>query len=132
MALKKGDRAGYLEIRIFLNFNKVLRRLVAPFLTRSCSGIPWHSEEVRRSPRNGRKFLFLHFLIHERPIRGCTLAGNLEFFKDPEIGHCGGPGARETLPKGAGRRPTPFGMVSRAPGAAQTPKMADFRVLKKY
>ena len=39
--------------------------------------------------------------------------------------------ALETIPNGGGLRPPPFGMVSRPPGAAQTPKMTDFRVLKK-
>jgi hypothetical protein len=40
------------------------------------------------------------------------------------------PGAPEILAKGRGRSPPPFGRVSRAPGAAQTPKMTDFRPLQ--
>ncbi len=40
------------------------------------------------------------------------------------------PGAPETLAKGGGRSPPPSGMVSRAPGAAQIPKMTDLRSLK--
>ena len=40
------------------------------------------------------------------------------------------PGAPESLAKGKGRSPPPFGRVSGAPGAAQTPKMTDFRSLK--
>jgi hypothetical protein len=36
-------------------------------------------------------------------------------------------GTPETLAKGGGVRPPPFGRVSKAPGAAQTPKMADFQ-----
>ncbi len=35
----------------------------------------------------------------------------------------------ETLPKGGGLRPSPF---ARVPGAAQTPKMIDFRSLKNF
>ncbi len=38
---------------------------------------------------------------------------------------------RGTLPKGGGLRPPPFARVSGAPGAAQTPKMTDFRPLQK-
>ena len=34
--------------------------------------------------------------------------------------------------KSGGRRPPPFGRVSGAPGAAQTPKMTDFRPLQNY
>ena len=40
------------------------------------------------------------------------------------------PGAPGTLPLGGGRRPSPFGMVSGAPGAARTLKMIDFRPLR--
>ncbi len=42
------------------------------------------------------------------------------------------PGAPETIPKGGrwGAKPPPFGRLSRAPGAAQTPKMTDFQSLK--
>ena len=35
------------------------------------------------------------------------------------------------FPKGGGLRPPPFGRVSRASGAAQTPKMIDFQSLNK-
>ena len=41
------------------------------------------------------------------------------------------PGGRETLQKGWGRSPPPFWKVSRPPGAAQTPKIDDFRSVKK-
>ena len=41
-------------------------------------------------------------------------------------------GAPETLPKGGELRPPPFARVSGAPGAAQTPKMTDFRPTKNY
>ncbi len=34
-------------------------------------------------------------------------------------------GAPETIPKGGGLRPPPLGMVSGAPGAAQTPTIDD-------
>ncbi len=40
------------------------------------------------------------------------------------------PGALETLQEGGGRSTPPFARVSGAPGAAQTPKMADFQSLK--
>ncbi len=39
-------------------------------------------------------------------------------------------GAQEALPKGGGRSPPPFGRASRVPGAAQTPKMTEFRNFK--
>ena len=41
------------------------------------------------------------------------------------------PGGRETLQKGGGRNPPPFGRVSRPPGTDQTPKIDDFRSGKK-
>jgi hypothetical protein len=41
------------------------------------------------------------------------------------------PGGRETLSKGGGLRPPPFGRVSRPPGAAQAPKIDDFRPAQK-
>jgi hypothetical protein len=37
------------------------------------------------------------------------------------------PGAPETLAKGGGLRPPPFARVSGATGAAQTPKMTNFK-----
>ena len=40
------------------------------------------------------------------------------------------PGAPKTMPKCGGLRPPYFGMVSRAPGATQTPQIEDFRSLK--
>ena len=69
-------------------------------------------------------------------IRGCTVGGYkiCELLKDREsviLGVWAAPGARETIPKGGGLGPPPFGRVSRAPGAAQTNKMSDFRSLKK-
>jgi len=67
--------------------------------------------------------------------RGCTLAGTLRICvrtrKSAILGLWAAPAARETLPKGAGRRPVPLGRVSRAPEAAQTLKMSDLRVLKQ-
>ncbi len=88
----------------------------------------------------------------ERPIRGGGKGGkvkNLRF--SIEVGAPGRPqgawkwlqlmwlkfevfrgpvGVLETLPKGGGRSPPPSGMVSGAPGAAQTPKMTEFQPLK--
>ncbi len=48
------------------------------------------------------------------------------------LGVWAAPGAPETLPKGGGLRPPPFARVSRGPGAAQTPKMTDFRSLRIF
>ncbi len=45
------------------------------------------------------------------------------------LGVWAAPGAPETLAKGGVRGPPPFGRASGAPGAAQTPKMTDFRSL---
>ncbi len=56
----------------------------------------------------------------------------LDFFKDWNsviLGGLGGPGGPGDPSKRWGLRPTPFGRVSGAPGAAQTPKMTDFRDL---
>jgi hypothetical protein len=50
-------------------------------------------------------------------------------WKSAILGVWAAPGARETLAKGWGRSPPPFGRVSGAPGAAQTLKMTDFRPL---
>ncbi len=65
-------------------------------------------------------------------VRGCTLAGSkvLEFVKyrtSVMFRVWAAPGAPETLANGGGRCPQPFARVSGAPGAAQTPKMIDFR-----
>ncbi len=68
-------------------------------------------------------------------LRSCTLGGNFQFFKDRKyviLGVWAAPGARETIPLGGGLRPPPFARVSGAPGAAQTPKMTDFRPLNNY
>ncbi len=67
-------------------------------------------------------------------IRGCTLDGykNLQLCKDLKsviLEIWAAPGAPDTLAKGGGRSPPPFGRVSGAPGAAQTPNMTDFRPL---
>ena len=67
-------------------------------------------------------------------VRGCTLAGNSEFVQDQEIGHfggLGGPGGPGNPSKRCGASPRTFweGFLG---GAAQTPKMADFRVPKKF
>ncbi len=48
-----------------------------------------------------------------------------------ELGHVWAPGARETLQKAGGRNPPPFWRVSKAPGAAKTPKITDLRPLNK-
>ncbi len=66
------------------------------------------------------------------PSRGCTLGGKFQVFKGRKsviLGVWAAPGARETIPLGGGLRPPPFGRVSRAAGAAQIPKMTDFRSL---
>ena len=74
---------------------------------------------------------------------GCLLCGYIghiakavqsEFQDRPDIidfGGLGSPGGGETLQKGGGRGPPPFWRVSRPPGAAQTPKIDDFRSVKK-
>ncbi len=57
------------------------------------------------------------------------------FFSDPEIidfRGLDGPGALDTTPKGGALRALPFGVVSGAPGAVQTPKIDDFWVPGKY
>jgi hypothetical protein len=68
------------------------------------------------------------------PIGANGVAWELSVCKGSGIGHFRGSGRprgpRETLPKGGGPRPPPFGRVSGAPGAAQTHKMTDFRSLK--
>ena len=66
-------------------------------------------------------------------LRGCTLGKKFKFVKGPKSviwGVWAAPGAPETFPKGGGLRPPPFARVSGAIGAAQTPKMTDFRSLK--
>ncbi len=55
-------------------------------------------------------------------------------FKDPEIiDFCGldGPGGPETTPECVALCAPPFGVVSGARGAAQTPNINDFRVPEK-
>ena len=42
------------------------------------------------------------------------------------------PGAPETLQKGGGEASRPSEMAAEAPGAAQTPKMTDFRPLNNF
>ena len=65
--------------------------------------------------------------------RGTTFTGKFLFIRPksgPEMVNfwgLAGPGARETLSKGGGLRPPPFGMVFEAAGAAQIPKIGDFR-----
>ncbi len=64
--------------------------------------------------------------------RGCTLGGNFKFVKGRKsaiLGVWAAPRAQDTLPKAGELRPPPFGRVSGAPVAAQTPKMTDFRSL---
>jgi hypothetical protein len=61
-------------------------------------------------------------------------AGKFTILKDRKsiiLGVWAAPGAPETLAKGGGLRPPPVGKVSGAPGAAQTPKMTDFKPLNK-
>ncbi len=60
--------------------------------------------------------------------------GNSKFVKGRKLvifGVWAAPGAQETLPTGGGLRPSPFGRVSGAPGAAQTPKNYRFPILEK-
>ncbi len=66
--------------------------------------------------------------------RGCTLDGYkiLKIFKGRKsvmLGVWVAPMAPETLPKDGRLRPPPFGRVSGAPGAAQTP---DLRPVNKF
>ncbi len=74
---------------------------------------------------------------HPEPSKrcGCTLDGCkiLDFVKCRKsviLGVWAAPGAPGTRAKGGVRSPPPFGRASGAPGAAQTPKMADFRSVK--
>ncbi len=77
--------------------------------------------------------------VYERPAGQviCVAVlwhGNIQFLMDREsaiFGVWAAQGAPETLPKGRGLRPPPFGRGSGAPGAAQTLKMTDFRSLNK-
>ncbi len=48
--------------------------------------------------------------------------------KSSILGVCTAPGAQGTTPKGGARSSPPFGVVAEAPGAVQTPKIADFWV----
>ena len=51
--------------------------------------------------------------------------------KSSIFGFWAAPGARETMQKCGGLRPPHFGMAFGAPGAAQTPKIDDFRPAQK-
>jgi len=51
--------------------------------------------------------------------------------KSPLLRFWAAPGGRETFQKGGGLRPPPFWKASRPPGAAQNPKIDDFRSVKK-
>jgi len=56
------------------------------------------------------------------------------FFTDLKswiLGVWASPGGRETLPNAGGRSPPPFWKVSRLAGAVKTPKIDDFRSVKK-
>ena len=80
---------------------------------------------LRRRPARRRGGQTVAVLWHE----------NFNFFKDRKsaiLGVWAAPGAPETLPKGGGLRPPPFGRVSGALGAAQTPNMADLRPFTKF
>ncbi len=48
-----------------------------------------------------------------------------------DFGGLNGPSYRKTIPKGGELRPSPFGMVFGAAGAAQAPKFDDFRPAQK-
>jgi hypothetical protein len=77
--------------------------------------------------------------VHMRPMCMCVaaLCVAVELFKilkdrkSVSFGVWAAPGAPETLPKGGGRSPPPFGRASRALGAAQTPKDGRCPILKK-
>jgi hypothetical protein len=67
--------------------------------------------------------------------RGCTLGGNFKFvegLKSVILGIWHTPGAPETLPRSWGASPPTFCQGLRAPGAAQTPKIAKFRPSNKF
>ncbi len=80
--------------------------------------------------------LVVVFSIYPPPLLYVAELGEGVFhlFKDRQsaiLGVWPAPGAPDTLPKGGGVLSPPFGRVYRAPGAAQTPKMTDFRSLNK-
>ncbi len=85
----------------------------------------WLRCDEKHASESGRR--------HGRPlplghnIRGCTVGGNSKLFKGRKSGGLGSPGGPETLPKGGGASPPTFARVSGAPGAAQTPKMTDWK-----
>ncbi len=75
--------------------------------------------------------------VDELRLRGDRTRGSLihGFVGRPEIADFGGSGwplrPPKTIPEGGGLRPPPFGMVVGAAGAAQTPKLDDFRPAPK-
>ncbi len=64
-------------------------------------------------------------LTDKPPLRVNIIMKN--YCKSSILGVETAPGAPETIQKGGGRRPLPFGMVLGAPGAVQTPKIDDIR-----
>ncbi len=90
-----------------------------------------------RDRKNINIYIYIYIYIYiklvlDSSIRGCTLGGHFQFFKDRKsaiLGVWAAPGAPETIPLGGWLRPPPFGRVSGARGATQTPKMTEFRSL---
>ncbi len=87
--------------------------------------VPMRRLPPMQPPRPARRRLAatipLGFFIHD------FWAGR----KSPIFAVLAAPGAPKTMQKYGGLRPPYFCMVSRAPGAAQTPKIDDFRLAKK-
>ena len=93
-------------------------------------GTPQNLRSRGTRPPKKRNLIYGPPLYRRLPDGGSSRWGFSDLMDSVILGVWAAPGARETLPKGGGRSPPPSGMVSRAPGAARTPKMADFRPLK--
>ncbi len=79
--------------------------------------------------------IFAASLLIVPPMLRCVcpmLLGVQQLLSGGHFGGLGGPGgpARKPFQKVGGEAPPPSGMVSAAPGAAQSPKMTGFRSLK--
>jgi len=92
----------------------------------------------RKERKNACFSFFLSFFPLKGPrgpLKGPTPGFLAQFFGRPEIvdfwGVWAARGGRETFQKAGGRSPPPFWKLSRPPGAAQTPKIDDFRSVKK-
>ena len=68
----------------------------------------------------------------EQPPAGLARAAFFKGRKLAILGVWGSPGAPETLQKGGGEAPRPSEMATEAPGAAETPKTTDFRLLTNF